>query len=150
MKRPNIEIPLFLSFVTAITFGPCYCESESFFSKIVRLATGRVEKSDQHQDNSVLANVNVPRSNLSNRVEIPLVGLGVGNMQPEYVSAIISHGLQEDKNIRLIDTSFISRNEFLVAKGLVEGTNRMSESSGQRVLEVHVITKIWYTHLGYN
>ena len=92
-------------------------------------------------------------------VIVDLVGLGVGNMEPDVVSAIISHGLKDDKNIRLIDTAHVSRNEFLVAKGIVEGVDRLLGVSGTGtgdaaaaaaaasdvIVEVHVITKIWYT-----
>jgi len=111
-----------------------------------------------------------PTIRLSNGVHFPLVGLGVGNMQPEFVPAVISHGLDENKNIRLIDTAHVSKNEFLVARGIVEGVeNRLLKSTksgdggatgtagdkdkhddeNKQVHEVHVITKVWYTHLGY-
>jgi diketogulonate reductase-like aldo/keto reductase len=81
---------------------------------------------------------------------MPLIGLGVGNMLPEVVPAIISHGLRSDKNIRLIDTSNISSNEVLVAEGIVEGAEYLEKNTGEQKVEVHVITKVWYTHLGYN
>ena len=130
-----------------------------------------------------------PTIRLSNGVHFPLVGLGVGNMQPEFVPAVISHGLDETKNIRLIDTAHVSKNEFLVARGIVEGVeNRLAKAATKggdsgsdsdtgsdtdstgtgsdgtgtgatgtandknkaaTVHEVHVITKVWYTHLGY-
>jgi len=135
---------------------PWYCRSEGFFGKIIRLATGREGEGggDTKEDEDILLGLrDVPTAKLSNGVEIPLIGLGVGNMQPEVVSAIISHGLKDDKNIRLIDTSYLSNNEFLVAKGIIEGVDRLikknnAEKHGK--VEVHVVTKIWYTHLGYN
>lgn len=193
------------------------CRSESFFGKLVRFATGgeASDNSNNNNNNNINNNVNningsnsrknknknknikdeidFPTTQLSNGVQFPLVGVGVGNMQPEVVPAIISHGLKADKNIRLIDTSNVSGNEFLVAKGIVEGVeNRLqllvqqrskskSKQQGQQgtvdddeddeddsetevgggvgvgtaqnskeVIEVHVISKIWYTHLGYN
>jgi diketogulonate reductase-like aldo/keto reductase len=83
-------------------------------------------------------------------------------MVPEVIPAIISHGLRADKNIRLIDTSNISSNEVLVAQGIVEGAEQLVQkfdNTGKQEIEamgtttkveVHVVTKVWYTHLGYN
>ena len=144
----------FLLFIIAID-RPWYCRSEGFFGKIIRLATGgRGDGNTQGSDLGILQLGGVPTAKLSNGVAIPLIGLGVGNMQAEVVTAIISHGLKDDKNIRLIDTSNISNNEFLVAKGITEGVERLTTSTttitNSSKVEVHVITKIWYTHLGYN
>lgn len=89
---------------------------------------------------------------LSNGEKIPLVGLGVGNMMPDVIPAIISHGMKADKSIRLIDTSNVSSNEDLVAQGIVDGTKRLVEKGDITTgkVEMHVVTKVWYTHLGYN
>jgi diketogulonate reductase-like aldo/keto reductase len=110
---------------------------------MTRLATGKkdTEKDTLH---------GIPITTLSNGVKIPLVGLGVGNMVPEVIPAIISHALKADKNIRLIDTSNVSSNELLVAQGIVDGVEQLQKTTGQDLVEVHVITKVWYTHLGYN
>jgi diketogulonate reductase-like aldo/keto reductase len=119
------------------------CASDSLFQRVARFATG---KGDTYHDDLV----GIPTTNLSNGVKIPLVGLGVGNMAPEVIPAIIAHGLKSDKNIRLIDTSNVSSNEILVAQGIVEGVEQLKKVTGQSLFEVHVITKVWYTHLGYN
>lgn len=94
----------------------------------------------------------VPTVPLSNGVEIPLVGLGVGNMMPDIVPAMVSHGLQSDKHVRLIDTSHVSQNERHVALGITEGVRRLQSNDETRSekVEIHVVTKVWYTHLGYN
>jgi diketogulonate reductase-like aldo/keto reductase len=93
----------------------------------------------------------VPSTPLSNEREIPLVGLGVGNLQANRVENMIYEGLKSDNRIRLIDTAHASRNERQVAKGITTGVKRFkkeSEKLEDRV-QVHVVTKIWYTHLGY-
>lgn len=110
---------------------------------MARFATG---KNDKYQDNLD----GIPTAKLSNGVKIPLVGLGVGNMAPEVIPAIITHALKADKNIRLIDTSNVSSNEILVAQGIVNGAEQLAKTTGKSMVEVHVITKVWYTHLGYN
>jgi diketogulonate reductase-like aldo/keto reductase len=90
----------------------------------------------------------IPKASLSNGVKIPLVGIGVGSMVPEVIPAIVAHALRDDKKIRLVDTSSVSQNEHVVAKGIVDGADYLAKSGTQK-LEVHVITKVWYTHLGY-
>jgi diketogulonate reductase-like aldo/keto reductase len=92
----------------------------------------------------------IPTTTLSNGVRIPLVGMGVGNMVGEVIPAMVSQGLQSDKKIRLIDTSNISQNEHLVAKGIAEGVEKLKATQGKEKVEVHVVTKVWYTHLGYD
>jgi diketogulonate reductase-like aldo/keto reductase len=91
----------------------------------------------------------IPTGTLSNGMKVPLVGVGVGNMVQEVIPAIVSHSLRNDKKTRLIDTSSVSQNEHLVAKGIVEGADYLA-ASGVAKVEVHVITKVWYTHLGYD
>ena len=92
-------------------------------------------------DNGVLM------AHLSNNNKIPLVGLGVGNAHPAYVGALVANGIQDDKKIRLIDTSHASNNEDEVAEGILAGLDAMGNIKTK--LDVHVVTKVWYTHLGY-
>eukprot|EP00980_Cylindrotheca_fusiformis_P005591 scaffold1184_cov132-Cylindrotheca_fusiformis.AAC.12 len=91
----------------------------------------------------------IPTRKLSNGVEFPLIGLGVGNMLMELIPSMISRSVQPDKKIYLFDTSNISHNELYVAKGVIEGAEILEQESSANQLEVHVITKVWYTHLGY-
>lgn len=91
----------------------------------------------------------IPKASLSNGLKIPLVGVGVGNMVPEVIPAVLAHALRDDKKTRLVDTSSVSQNEHLVAKGIVEGVNHIVKSGSEGKIEVHVITKVWYTHLGF-
>lgn len=90
----------------------------------------------------------VPKASLSNGIKFPLVGIGVGNMVPEVIPAIVAHALRDDKRTRLVDTSSVSQNEHVVAKGIVDGVDYLAKSGTEKV-EIHVITKVWYTHLGY-
>jgi len=81
---------------------------------------------------------------LRNNSRIPLVGFGVGGLKREVVASRVAEAIQDDKKTRLIDTSQVSGNEALVAEGILQGAQRMNEK-----VEVHIVTKIWYTHLGY-
>ena len=133
----------FLLLPLLLATQPSHGTSQNLFQRVARFASGvKKGKSEDHMLDDV------PYTTLSNGVKMPLVGLGVGNMMAEVIPAIVSNGLQSDKKIRLIDTSNVSQNEHLVAKGIVEGVEKMS--LGDQKLQVHVVTKIWYTHLGYD
>lgn len=88
---------------------------------------------------------------LSNNNKIPLVGLGVGNAHHAYVGALVADAVQDNKRIRLIDTSHASHNEELVAEGIAAGIETLLDGrdDGTKKIQVHVVTKVWYTHLGY-
>ena len=145
---------LYLSCLLVAFDHPVQCLSEGFFGKLVKLATGGGggnSKKGIHKrkrDGKSSSPHDYPTAKLSNGVYFPLVGLGVGNMNPHVVEAMVSHGLKDDKNIRLIDTAHISQNEFLVARGIVDGVERGKPGEDEK-MEVHVTTKVWYTHLGY-
>jgi len=85
---------------------------------------------------------------LSNHVEFPLVGAGVGNLEEDDIAAIVQEGIKS--NYHLFDTSHHrANNEELVAKGILAGVNDDSSASSSKTT-IHVITKVWYTHLGYD
>lgn len=77
---------------------------------------------------------------LHNGLVFPLNGLGVGNLQHELIPEIITEGLQH--GILLIDTAHASHNEAIIDEAI-------SKSSSSKDMTVHVVTKVWYTHLGY-
>eukprot|EP00535_Pseudo-nitzschia_heimii_P006014 CAMPEP_0197180892 /NCGR_PEP_ID=MMETSP1423-20130617/5337_1 /TAXON_ID=476441 /ORGANISM="Pseudo-nitzschia heimii, Strain UNC1101" /LENGTH=488 /DNA_ID=CAMNT_0042631033 /DNA_START=179 /DNA_END=1645 /DNA_ORIENTATION=- len=148
---------LYFSCLLVVLDHPAQCLSEGFFGKIKNLAFSGGDGSEskkngihkRKRDGSASSSPHeYPTAKLSNGVHFPLVGLGVGNMNPHVVEAMVSHGLKDDKNIRLIDTARISQNEFLVAKGIVDGAERGKPGDDEQI-EVHVTTKVWYTHLGY-
>jgi len=93
----------------------------------------------------------IPLAHLANNNRIPLVGLGSGNLQRNAIPRMIAEAIQEDKRTRLIDASHGSRNEALVALGISEGVRQLNskQQDGNKKVEVHVVTKVWYTHLGY-
>ena len=85
---------------------------------------------------------------LSNNQMLPLVGFGAGNVARSHVGALTAEAIQPDKKIYLIDTAQERRNEALIAEGILAGAQRFSK--GDIKPEVHIITKVWYTNLGYN
>lgn len=99
----------------------------------------------------------VPTTVLSNSVHLPLVGLGAGNLPAHLIETVIYEGLRSTNRIRLIDTAHASRNERDVARGIVSGVKRFKESQQlkndaadpKQKVQVHLVTKIWYTYLGY-
>eukprot|EP00550_Attheya_septentrionalis_P011086 CAMPEP_0198302926 /NCGR_PEP_ID=MMETSP1449-20131203/56624_1 /TAXON_ID=420275 /ORGANISM="Attheya septentrionalis, Strain CCMP2084" /LENGTH=504 /DNA_ID=CAMNT_0044005405 /DNA_START=193 /DNA_END=1708 /DNA_ORIENTATION=+ len=107
--------------------------------------------------------VEIPVVRLHNGVHLPLVGVGVGNLAHELIRDVVGSALQSD--CRLIDTARASRNDHLVAEAIESGMNDVAHpivagthligrtSKGDTHLPVdavHVVTKVWYTHLGYD
>jgi diketogulonate reductase-like aldo/keto reductase len=92
----------------------------------------------------------VVTTTLSNDLKFPLIGLGVGNLQRNLVETMVFEGLKDDRRIRLIDTAHQSGNERQVAQGITTGVKAFKESQNfDGRVQVHVVTKIWYTYLGY-
>lgn len=81
---------------------------------------------------------------MENQTQIPLVGYGVGNLEHDLIIPMVREALQDDKKTYLIDTAHVSQNEDLVAKGILQGAENANHP-----LQVHVVTKVWYTHLGH-
>lgn len=77
-------------------------------------------------------------AHLSNTYELPLVGFGIGNLQHDRIHLAVEEAVKQ--GVQLIDTAAASKNEHLLAKALggVSGGG-----------DVQVLTKVWYTHLGY-
>lgn len=92
----------------------------------------------------------IPYIVMSNDIKMPLVGQGVGNLEMDKVESMVYQGIKNGHKVRLIDTSHKSRNEKLVSKGIVAGVKKFKETdSVDEPIQVHVVTKVWYTHLGY-
>jgi diketogulonate reductase-like aldo/keto reductase len=92
----------------------------------------------------VASNEEFPTTTLGEKQDFPLVGIGVGNLQHELIKSQILTGIgEETMKYRLIDTAHASHNEDLVLSGIQQAL------SHQQDWNIHVITKIWYTHLGY-
>lgn len=131
--------------------------SADFFSRAFNSLTGKKEDGSaaptgasgslgsEAQVGSIIKFENgVPYAKLVNNNKIPLVGYGVGNLQHHLIKGMVSSALQDNKKIMLIDTARASSNEDLVAAGIVKGVEKIGKKT-----EVHVVTKVWYTHLGY-
>ena len=78
---------------------------------------------------------------LSHGGYLPLVGLGVGNLQHELIPSVVERSVRE-LGVRHIDTAAASRNERAIALAV--------ERAGVPEGAVSIQTKVWYTHLGYN
>jgi diketogulonate reductase-like aldo/keto reductase len=92
----------------------------------------------------------VPSIKLSNGQKIPLLGLEIGHVKASDVEAFVTEAFEGENSFRLFDTSHVSRNERELAKGIVAGAKQVKEATKQAgPVEVHVVTKVWYTHLGY-
>jgi diketogulonate reductase-like aldo/keto reductase len=87
-------------------------------------------------------------AHLSNNNLIPLVGVGVGNAPSMHIAEIVEEAIQNNKKIYLIDSSHAPGNEMLVAQGILDGISLMDIPTGETI-QIHVIVKVWYTHLGY-
>ncbi|KAL7486000.1 hypothetical protein ACHAW6_011608 [Cyclotella cf. meneghiniana] len=93
-------------------------------------------------------------TNLSNGIVFPFVGLGIGNLQHELIEQVVRSSLQPDLDIRLIDTAHASSNEGILANAIVssdKGRNLSYQTRGgtETLPPIHVVSKVWYTHLGY-
>ena len=111
-----------------------------------------VARGSNAQVGNVISNENgILMANLLNNNKIPLVGIGVGNAPLHLVSPLVSAALQNDKRTRLIDTSRTPGNEEAVANGIMRGVEDMwnKQVGKKKKIQVHVLTKVWYTHLGY-
>lgn len=136
----------------------------NFFSRMVKFGDSKKERDadgtsppagasasrgSEAQVGSVITYENgVIMAHLANNNKIPLVGAGVGNAPVNMVKKIVAEAIQDSKKTRLIDTSHATGNENLVVQGILEGVNRMGLKEGEGV-QIHVVTKVWYTHLGY-
>lgn len=130
----------------------------NFFSRIIR--TGEDASSNKGQPagatkaqgseaqvGSIISfEDSVPLATLANGNRMPLVGFGVDGLASKYIPGFVSSAMAGNKKTRLVDTTRASENERLVSQGIIRGVEKLS---GDDKVEVHVVTKVWYTHLGY-
>lgn len=83
---------------------------------------------------------------LYNGEVIPLVGTGVGNLQHELIRRVLRSMMDHEKKVYLIDTAKASRNEEYIAETVAQLLPDINIKDDQ---VIHVVTKVWYTHLGY-
>jgi len=104
-------------------------------------SSGTVELFDDH---------GVLLARLANNHSIPLVGIGVGNSPHAFVGTLVAEAIQDSKKTRLIDTSSKGDNEELVVQGIMHGIELMKNDIEKNKIQIHVVSKVWYTHLGYS
>ena len=75
---------------------------------------------------------------------LPLIGIGVGKLPAERMNEVVTHALASDMGYRLIDTG--ASNEAALAEAIDSGLKSVTEDE---TVSIHVVTKVWYTHLGY-
>ena len=98
---------------------------------------------------------------LKSGVSIPLVGMGIGNLAHGDIPRAVRDQLAS--GVRLIDTAHASNNERILADAISDfdrssgggrgGSLRSGggdgNGNGNDDDPIHVVTKVWYTHLGY-
>lgn len=92
---------------------------------------------------------------LRNGVLFPLVGFGVGNMPHDTIVANVGKALHS--GYRLIDTANESKNSHLIRQAILSFRDDAkadpkalhSELRMHKHSDIHIVTKIWYTYLGY-
>ena len=87
----------------------------------------------------------VLQKTLSNGNKIPLVGLGVGNLQKDLLDDVLNSTLHSH-NFRLIDTARQSGNE----KEIGDAIAYYEKDGNGNEDVIHIVTKVWYTYLGYD
>jgi len=96
-----------------------------------------------------------PTYKLTSGFKIPLVGYGIGNLPHESIPEVIDAQLHA--GVLLIDTAYASKNERLIAEAVERFDGRRTQTRGgagrptvaEELMPLHVVTKVWYTHLGY-
>jgi diketogulonate reductase-like aldo/keto reductase len=80
----------------------------------------------------------------------PLVGMGMGNLHANDVAFLLEGAPEQMDNLPLmIDTSHKSGTEADVAKGILAREVKLGPLPSNIQRAYHIVTKVWYTHLGY-
>jgi len=138
---------IFLFLAVLLTVEQVSCQ---FWKRLADRVGGK--KADAVQDaihQQLAVEQGVPVVLLSNNNALPLIGLGVGNLEASIVPLMVASAVKDDKRTRMIDTSHLSNNEHLVADGINRGIRSMADASSEERITIHVVTKVWYTYLGY-
>lgn len=92
---------------------------------------------------------------LNNGMNIPLVGTGIGNLHHDLIPQVVTANLIPSQDVHLIDTAHNSNNEQILAQAVAKFDekslhgNTRSRKGSDIPPPLHVVTKVWYTHLGY-
>jgi len=90
-----------------------------------------------------------PEVVLRSGLKIPLVGFGIGNLPHESIPQVVDDQLRA--GARLIDTAYASNNEQILADAIskFDASGEGGGGTDEELEPLHVVTKVWYTHLGY-
>lgn len=148
MRRVNYLSTALLVFILALS---AHDATAGLWSKLASKIGGDSDGGNKNNEptrtyTQLVIEEGIPMVVLSNDRRMPLIGLGVGNLQHYMVPLMVAGAIQEDKKTRLFDTSHVSDNEHLLAQGINQGLERLESD---KKLTIHVVTKVWYTYLGY-
>ncbi|KAL7472317.1 hypothetical protein ACHAXS_012645 [Conticribra weissflogii] len=98
-------------------------------------------------------------------IPLPLVGMGIGNLPHDLIPHVVHANLRPELDVRLIDTAHASRNERILGEAIASspavagdgGSAKRSTRGGSAppnddpspLPPIHIVTKVWYTHLNY-
>ena len=85
-----------------------FVHDTAIITKICILAVAALLAPTIHGENAIPT---VPSHKLSNDMDLPFVGMGIGNLPHELIESAMANGLESVLNIQLIDTAHASRNE---------------------------------------
>jgi diketogulonate reductase-like aldo/keto reductase len=86
----------------------------------------------------------------ANQLLFPLVGVGIGNLHANDVAILLEGAPEQVDNLPLmIDTSHKSGTEAAVARGILAREAMLGPLPSNMKRTYHIVTKVWYTHLGY-
>jgi len=134
--------PLFLLFFFAIFFDVGVCDDD---------------------DDNNMSTSNQPAFEMKSGLSIPLIGFGIGNLPHENIPQVVNNQLRA--GVLLIDTAHASNNERILGEAVASfdgsgGAHTQTRGGGggghhghpaatDELAPLHVVTKVWYTHLGY-
>jgi diketogulonate reductase-like aldo/keto reductase len=86
----------------------------------------------------------------ANSLLFPLVGMGMGDLHADDVAILLEGAPEQIDNVPLmIDTSHKSGTEADVARGILAREAKLGPLPFKMNRTYHIVTKVWYTHLGY-
>jgi len=119
-----------------------HSESENVVEEDIRFDENqKIEYSQSNPVDNEKYQIQYPESYLSNGRAIPLIGLGMGNLGSDDISSALDFSFGRGLGWDLIDTSHASKNEELIVSSM--------KSVKEGIGKIKIVTKVWYTHLGY-
>lgn len=86
---------------------------------------------------------------LSNDEKLPYIGLGLGNVNHKDIPVLVNEALADKNNLsyQLFDTARASKNERIISESIAMAMKKKKRKTEKTT--IHILTKVWYTHLGY-